>query len=134
MTDDLDYRRELPAGAEDEDEERNIPDHADEDEPIPEDNSSECYELPKAPESRTMLWSVTSLVLSVLSVLLCPFFYVSIPLALIGVGFSMYSKYRLGFFDRVCICGLIIGLIGTVLGIFCLVGSVTGVFDLLFGR
>lgn len=135
MTEDLDYGRELPPAAEDErDEAKGVPDEVEEDDPVIKDDGAECYELPKAPESRTRLWSVISIVLSALSVLLCPFFYVSIPLAVLGVGFSMYSKYRLGYFDRLGTWGLIVGLVGVVFGIFCLIGSVSGVFDLLFGK
>lgn len=87
----------------------------------------ECYDLPKRRKSRTRLWSVLSVVASALSVLLCAFYYVSLPLALMGIGLSLFSKMKLGYFDRCGTIGLVVGIVGCVFGIFSIVGSCLGV-------
>ena len=90
--------------------------------------ADEYYELPPTLRSRSMIWSVISLVASVLSILLCPFYYVSLCFAITSVGSSLLSRRNLGFFDKYSIMGLILGIMGFVLGIFSLVVNILGIF------
>ena len=94
----------------------------------------EYYELPLAVKSRSRIWSVMSFVFSILSVLLCLFYYVSLPLALLSVGFALLSRKILGFFDRFAVLGLIIGIFGTVAGVFSMIAAISGITDAIFSK
>ena len=94
-----------------------------------EKNSDEYYELPPAMRSRTLLWSVISLVLGILSCLLCPFYYVGLALSVMSLAFLLISRKNLGFFDKCAILGLIFGIMGFVCGIFSLCADVLGLFN-----
>ena len=94
-----------------------------------EKNSDEYYELPPAMRSRTLLWSVISLVLGILSCLLCPFYYVGLALSVMSLVFLLISRKNLGFFDKCAILGLIFGIMGFVCGIFSLCADVLGLFN-----
>lgn len=93
-----------------------------------EDGSEEYYELPPAIRSRTLIWSVASLVLGILSLLLCPFYYVSLVLAALAVGCTVVSRKNLGFFDKLAVLGIILGIMGFVFGIFSLTADMIGLF------
>ena len=94
-----------------------------------EDESDEYYELPPAIRSRTLLWSVISFTLGILSLALCGFYYVSFVLAAFAVGFAMFSRKNLGFFERYSIMGLVFGIMGFVFSIFSLVANSIGLFS-----
>ena len=91
--------------------------------------SDEYYELPPAIRSRTLLWSVISFTLGILSLALCGFYYVSFVLAALAVGFAMFSRKNLGFFERYSIMGLVFGIMGFVFSIFSLVATSIGLFS-----
>ncbi len=93
-----------------------------------EDSAEEYYDLPPAIRSRTLIWSVISLALGILSLLLCPFYYVSLVFAAAGVVCAIISRKNLGFFDKLAVLGIIFGIMGFVFGIFSLVASVIGLF------
>ena len=88
--------------------------------------AEEYYELPLALKSRSLIWSVVSFVLGALSLALCLFYYVGIPFAIAGLIFSMVSRRNLGFFEKYSIVGLVLGLMGAVAGVFCLVANTIG--------
>lgn len=92
------------------------------------DSTEEYYELPPAIKSRTLVWSVASLVLGILSLLLCPFYYVSLVLAALAVGATVISRRNLGFFDRLAVLGIILGVMGFVFGIFSMTADMIGLF------
>ena len=89
----------------------------------------ECYDLPKSKSQRTMGWSLLSLILSLLSVALCSFWYVSFPLAVGAVVFAVISRRKLGYFDKMSVFGLIVGIVGFVFSAFSLFVSLSGVLD-----
>lgn len=91
------------------------------------DDSLEYYSLPA--DRPSMIWSMLSLVLSILSVLLSPIYYVGIPLAVAAIVMAVVSSRKLGFFDKMSVVGLIIGIFGAVFGIFAVVIDVSGVLD-----
>ena len=92
------------------------------------------YELPEDKKSRSMLWSMLSLILSVLSVVLCAFWYVSIPFAVASIVFAIVSRRKLGYFDTMTVVGLILGIVGTMFGVASAVLDLTGVIDALMMR
>ena len=92
--------------------------------------SREYYALPA--KSVSMIWSVISLVLAILSVLLCPLYYVGIILAVAAVVFAVVSSRKLGFFDKMSIFGLIIGIFGVIFGVFICVLDLTGLAAMMF--
>ena len=74
-------------------------------------------------DSNRRTFSVVSLILSVLSVLLFVFPWVGIILGFIGVGLSLLSRKNLGYFDGLALAGLIVGIFGIV---FALAGFIVG--------
>ena len=90
--------------------------------------SEEYYALPPTLKSRSLIWSMVSFITGVLSILLCPFYYVGIVLALGSVVTSLVSRKNLGFFDKYAIYGLILGMMGIVFSIFSAVAARLGVF------
>ena len=90
--------------------------------------SEEYYELPLAIKSRNRIWSIISLSLGVLSIILCPFYYASLGLAVVSLLASLISRRNLGFFDKCSVMGLILGIVGFVCGVFMLIASVIGLF------
>ena len=62
-------------------------------------------------------WSLVSLVLAILSVLLTYFSWVGIILALASGGAAAISRKNLGYFDGLSLAGLIVGIFGVVFGI-----------------
>lgn len=92
-------------------------------------DADEYYAIPKA----TRICSVLSLISALLSVLLCPIYYVGIVMAILAVVLSVVSSVRLGYFDKQSIFGLVIGIFGLVFGVFVLALDLTGVLDALLG-
>ena len=71
--------------------------------------------LKKNPNKRT--WSVVSIVLAGLSILLLPIPILpvaSIVLALLAIGAAVLSRVNLGYFDKLSLAGLIISIFGSV--------------------
>ena len=90
--------------------------------------SEEYYALPEAIKSRSLLWSVISFVLGVLSIAICPLYYVSLVFAIGSVVTSMISRKNLGFFEKYAIFGLILGIMGIVFGVFSAIVIKLGIF------
>ena len=93
--------------------------------------TEEYYELPLSLSARKRFWSLASLTLGILSILLCLVYYVAIPLAICAVVAAFVSRKNFGFFDQITIIGLILGLVGAVFGIFALSLDIIGVLDLI---
>lgn len=62
-------------------------------------------------------WSVVSIVLAVLSILLLYFPIVSLILGALSVGAGAVSRINLGYFDKLTLAGIIIGIFGIVFSI-----------------
>ncbi len=91
----------------------------------------EYYELPDSPDARRRGWSVISMFSGILAVILCSVYYVSLVFAIISIVTALVSRRKLGYFDRLSLAGLLVGIVGCVFGVFSLIVDVTGVFDAL---
>ena len=69
----------------------------------------------KKEQKRT--WSVVSLILAMLSVLLLYFSWVGLVLGLLSVACAVISRKNLGYFDKITLCALIVAIFGVVFGI-----------------
>lgn len=98
-----------------------------------EDYGAEYYALPASEGKRRRIWSVLSLCLAVLSVVLCPFYFVSLPLAVAALIASLLARHTFGFFDNPALAGLIVGVCGVVFGVFTMIGYNSGLFAAMFG-
>ena len=95
---------------------------------IEEAESEEYYQLPLAIKSRSLIWSVISFAAGVLSLALCPFYFVSLIFAVGSVVTSMISRRNLGFFEKYAVIGLILGIMGFVFGVFSGIANAIGIF------
>ena len=93
--------------------------------------TEEYYELPLSLSARKRFWSLASLALGALSILLCFFYYVSLPLAILAIIFTFVSRKNFGFFDQITLIGIILGLVGAVFGVFALALDLAGILDLV---
>ena len=94
-------------------------------------SSVEYYELPSDTGSRSMIWSVLSLVFGVFGVVSSPIYILGFIFCTVSIVSSIYSRKRLGYFDRTSVFGLIAGIFATVFSVASLVISVSGIFDKL---
>ena len=90
--------------------------------------AEEYYELPLALRSRSLIWSVISFVAGVLSLALCPFYYVSLVFAVGSILSSLISRRNLGFFEKYAVTGLVFGTMGVVCGVFSAIATSLGIF------
>lgn len=90
--------------------------------------SEEYYELPLAIKSRSLIWAVISFAAGILSLALCPFYYVGFVFVAVAVVASLISRHNLGFFEKYSIMGLVFGIMGFVFSTFSLVASLIGLF------
>lgn len=105
-------------------------DYEETDEKTEEDKASEdYYELPKAESSRNMIWSVLATVLGILSIPASGIYVLGLVLSCLAIGSALLSRYRLGYFDKLSVYGLIFGIMGAVCGIFALIVTEIGIFD-----
>lgn len=120
--DDYDNRL-LPGGTENTEEEVKTDTEVQEDA-----DKEEYYTLPSTLKSRSLIWSMASFVVGVLSILLCPLYYVSLVFAAGSIVTSLVSRRNLGFFEKYAIYGLILGMMGIVCGIFSAIAARLGIF------
>lgn len=73
---------------------------------------------------RTMGYSVASLILGILSIVLCCTTYGALVLGVLAIVFAVVSKKHLGYFDTMSLLGLIFGIFGFLFGLVLLVGVV----------
>ena len=91
----------------------------------------EYYPLPKDPKKRTMLFSVISVILSVLSIGLSVFYIPALILAVLALGFALYSRYILGYFYKPALVGLILSIFGIIFGFGSMILTICGIMDKL---
>ena len=91
-------------------------------------DKEEYYTLPSTLKSRSLIWSMASFVVGVLSIILCPLYYVSLVFAAGSIVTSLVSRRNLGFFEKYAIYGLILGMMGIVCGIFSAIAARLGIF------
>ena len=64
----------------------------------------------------TRLWSVLSFVCGVVSLALCWLGFWAILPGALGLVFAVFSRIKLGYFDGLCLAGLIVSICGVVIG------------------
>lgn len=94
----------------------------------------EYYDLPENIRARSMIFSVISLVFSILSVALCPIYYLGIAFSVLAVVAGIISRHNLGYFDKKTLFGIIVGIFGFIFGICSMIMDLTGILDGLFGK
>ena len=62
-------------------------------------------------------WSIISFALSIASVIFCFVPVVGLILGLAAIGFSLFSRKHLGYFDGLSLFGLMIGIFGSVFSV-----------------
>lgn len=62
-------------------------------------------------------WSVVSVVLAALSVILCYFSWVGLVLGVLAIAAALISRKNLGYFDKLTLAGIIIAIFGVVFAI-----------------
>ena len=81
----------------------------------PESNEERYYELFDKDKPKTQAWSVASLVIGILSVLLSFLGWWALALGVASAVLAAVSRRVLGYFSGICIVGMIIGIFGTVI-------------------
>ena len=75
------------------------------------------YEIFEKSKHKTRAWSVAAFVCGILSLLLSYFGLVGIFVAIAAVSLAIVSRAWLGYFDKMSIYGLILGIFGGVFGV-----------------
>ena len=68
-------------------------------------------------KKNSRIFSVASLALGILSLVFCFLPILGIILALSSIIFSLISRGSLGYFDKIAIIGLVVGIFGAVFGL-----------------
>ncbi len=98
----------------------------------PAEGEDRYYEIFEKTKHKTRGFSVAAMILGIISVLCCCFGWPSLILGIAAIVFSVVSRVTLGYFDGMCIAGLILGIFGVVFGTSMVVMDiliVKGVFD-----
>lgn len=83
------------------------------------DNAYSIYTEKGKPKK--MGWSIASMILGILSLILTSFGWVALILGVLAIIFSVIARAKLGYFNGFAIAGLITGIFGTVFGIAAIV-------------
>ena len=68
----------------------------------------------KEPKQKSRIWSVSALILAILSVILCFLPVLSIILGVLAIGLSIVSRVKIGYFDGVGLAAIIVAIFGVV--------------------
>ena len=94
-------------------------------------DEEEVYPLPKEKSRRSLIPSILSLILGFLSVLLFGIWWLGTAFALISLGLAIFSRIKMGYFNKIAIIGLITSIVGAVFGVCSAVITISGVFNSL---
>lgn len=83
--------------------------------------TDDLYESVSFGRPRTLAWSLVSFVTGLISIFVCFFGWAAIALGAIAVTSSVISRKTLGYFDKMSVGGIILGIFGAVSGIIVLV-------------
>lgn len=72
---------------------------------------------------KTKAFSILAMVFGILSVICCCLGWVSALLGVVAIVFVVIANRHLGYFDGMAIAGLVLGIIGTLLGVLILIGG-----------
>lgn len=78
----------------------------------------------KSGRQKSLGWSVASMVVGILSLLLSPFGWTGIIFGITAIVFAIVARIKIGYFNAFIIVGIVSGIFGTVLGIFFCVFSI----------
>ena len=73
-----------------------------------------AYKSGMGGKGKTRLWSVISLSLAILALVLCFLGWVSMALCTIAVAFAIVSRKMLGYFDKITLASLIVSIFAMV--------------------
>lgn len=73
---------------------------------------------------RSRGFSVVALVLAIISVILCPVFYLGLAFGTLALVFSIISRRNLGYFDGFSIAGLVLSIFGLVFSVFSIIVNI----------
>jgi hypothetical protein len=76
-----------------------------------------AYKSVMGEKNKTRLWSVISLSLAVLALVLCFLGWVGMALCTIALAFAIVSRKMLGYFDRITLASLIVSIFAMVFSI-----------------
>ena len=68
-------------------------------------------------KSKNRGFAISSMILGILSIVCCCYFYVGMAAAVLAIIFSVISRIKMGYFDGFAVAGLVTGIIGLVFGI-----------------
>ncbi len=66
---------------------------------------------------KTMGWSLASLILGVISIACCCLSYAGVIFGIAAIIVAVIARRSLGYFDGMCIAGLLLGIFGVVFGV-----------------
>ena len=92
------------------------------------DDEDLYYQLPTNIKSRSLKWAVISLVSGILSLLLCPFYYMGFLLVAVAGVTTAISRLNLGYFEKLSIMGLVLAMVGLVCNVFSLLVQYLNIF------
>lgn len=69
----------------------------------------------------TRLWSVISILLSVIALGLCFFGWWGIAFGILGLGMAIFSRKSLGYFDKITLTSIIVSIFATVFSVAVLI-------------
>lgn len=93
------------------------------DAPESEENYAFQKVMPAKNKENRRTWSVISLILSILSLLLVYFSWVSLILGILSVGSALISRKNIGYFDKLSLAGMFIGIFGVVFSVGAIIFS-----------
>ena len=84
-------------------------------------NTDNLYESVSPFCPRTLAWSLVSFVTGLISIFVAFFGWAAIALGIIAIISSAVSRKTLGYFDKMSVGGLVLGIFGAVSGVIVLV-------------
>ena len=85
-----------------------------------------AYKSVMGGKAKTRLWSVISLALAVLALVLCFLGWVGMALCTIAVAFAIVSRKVLGYFDKITLASLIVSIFAMVFSsVFTIMNSIS---------
>ena len=101
------------------------------------ESADRYYEVFEKSKTKSMAWSVASMVLGIVSVALSAAGIVTLILGILAITFAIISRAKLGYFDTKTIVGMILGIFGIVFGSAMIIINSAypeGIFSSIFGN
>ena len=91
------------------------------------DESEDVYELPASRSDRNRIWSILSVILGAVAIILAPIvWYVSLILSVPALAFALLSRKHFEFYTPMTLTGLFVSMIAIVCGISFMLAGVLG--------